>query len=98
MAEICFDCWNKQNNGKYKTKDFIISKELDICEECGEYKNVIIAFRKPFYIQIFLILFLPFKILDIVFILLESSSKYATIKTPQKRNKKYRKNFNSRLK
>lgn len=87
MAEICFDCWNKSNNNKYKPKDFIISKELDICEECGEHKPVIIAFRQPFYIRIFLILFLPFKILEITLTLLEYFFKYV-FTIPKKTNKK----------
>ena len=67
MSEICLDCWNKKSNKKHSPKEFIISKELDLCEECGEYKPVIIAFREPFYIRIFFIFFLPFKILETIY-------------------------------
>ncbi len=84
MAEICFDCWNKQNNGKYKPKDFIISKGLYLCEECEKYKKVIIAFRKPFYMQIFSILFLPFKILYLILMLLKNCLKYIFARISQK--------------
>ena len=68
MSEICLDCWNKTNNRNDNPKKFIISKELDLCEECGEYKHVIISYRKPFYIRIFLF---PFKILYILITLLK---------------------------
>lgn len=36
MSEICFECWNKMNNNEYSQKDFIISKDLDLCEEYGQ--------------------------------------------------------------
>ncbi len=67
MSEICLDCWNETNNRNDSPKKFVISKELDLCEECGEYKPVIIAYREPFYIRIFLVIFLPFKILITLF-------------------------------
>jgi len=55
MAEFCLDCWNKINDSRYTIKDFVISRELDLCEECGEYKQVIV--RKRFYPHIFIKLF-----------------------------------------
>lgn len=42
MAEFCVDCWNKINETKYSKDRFVISKDLDLCKGCGEYKNVII--------------------------------------------------------
>ena len=53
MSEICFECFNKSNDYKYTPKDFIISKELGLCEDCGEYKPVIITFRRPFYVILY---------------------------------------------
>lgn len=43
MAEFCLDCWNKINGTNYTEKHYIISKELHLCEGCGEYKHVILA-------------------------------------------------------
>lgn len=41
MADFCIDCWNKLNNTYYPPSKFILSKDLDLCEGCGEYKRVI---------------------------------------------------------
>jgi len=49
MAEFCLECWNKINNGKDDEKNYILSKELELCEECGEWKHVIIAERRCYY-------------------------------------------------
>lgn len=46
MAEICLNCWNKMNNTNHKESRYIISKELDLCECCGEWTKVIICERK----------------------------------------------------
>ena len=54
MAEFCLQCWNKM----YKTNDdeskFILSKELDFCEGCGEWKHVIVREREVSLLQKFL--------------------------------------------
>ncbi|MEE1154660.1 MAG: hypothetical protein UH241_05845 [Acutalibacteraceae bacterium] len=42
MAEFCIDCWNKINGTTYKENEYVISKELELCEGCGQYKNVIV--------------------------------------------------------
>lgn len=46
MAEFYIDCWNKINETNDKTNNYVISKDLTLCEDCGEYKNVIVAERK----------------------------------------------------
>jgi hypothetical protein len=46
MAEFCLDCWNKMNNSSLTNIDVKISKYLDLCEGCGEIKNVIIFYEK----------------------------------------------------
>ena len=51
MAEFCLDCWNEINGTSDPAKKYILSKELDLCEECGEWKNVIIIERKYYYIR-----------------------------------------------
>lgn len=46
MAEFCLDCFNKISKTNYTERDFILSDELDLCEECGEWKQVIIVQRR----------------------------------------------------
>ncbi len=43
MSEICLDCLNKLLGTNYSERDFIISDDLDLCEDCGEWKNVVVA-------------------------------------------------------
>ena len=45
MAEFCLDCWNKMNEMKDSPRRYILSRELDLCEGCGEYKRVIVVER-----------------------------------------------------
>ena len=45
MSEICLDCYNKFENTQEKTKKFITSRKPELCEECGQYKRVIIRYR-----------------------------------------------------
>lgn len=46
MAEFCVKCWNELNGTKNSESDFILSEDLDLCEGCGELKNVIIKERE----------------------------------------------------
>ena len=43
MAEICFDCYKKIYGNNEKRWRYVISRDLDLCEECGEYKRVIVC-------------------------------------------------------
>lgn len=45
MAEFCLDCLNKICDTNSDERDYIISKELYLCEECGEMKHVVICYR-----------------------------------------------------
>ena len=45
MAEICLDCWNKLNGKKDSKWRYVISWDKDLCEECGQYKRVIVRAR-----------------------------------------------------
>ncbi|MBR1969728.1 MAG: hypothetical protein IKA17_05180 [Clostridia bacterium] len=45
MAEYCLDCFNKMNGTDYDEYDFVVSKDLDLCEGCGEWKPVVITKR-----------------------------------------------------
>ena len=46
MAYFCVDCWNEIHNHKATSKEYKISKELLLCEGCGEYKHVVIALKE----------------------------------------------------
>lgn len=48
MAEFCIDCWNKLCETNDPAKKFIFSRELELCEECGEMKRTIAAIRKRY--------------------------------------------------
>lgn len=43
MAEFCLECWNKMNGTCETEKDWKLSKVLELCEGCGEYKQIIVA-------------------------------------------------------
>lgn len=45
MSELCLDCLNKIMGSNYPPRKFLISKELDLCEECGELKPVVIRIK-----------------------------------------------------
>ena len=45
MSEICVDCWNKGLEKPDKPGKFIRSWRLELCEECGQYKRVIIRYK-----------------------------------------------------
>ena len=46
MAEFCLSCWNKLNHSSAPASKFIFSTELDLCEGCGKWTNVIVMERK----------------------------------------------------
>ena len=52
MAEFCVDCWNRLNGTDDKPEKYILSRRLDLCEGCGEYKHVIITERGMFFKRI----------------------------------------------
>ena len=48
MAEFCLDCWNKIMGNDDPPKKYILSRSLDLCEECGEWKPVIIRVKRRY--------------------------------------------------
>ena len=46
MAEFCLECYNKIMGTNDPTNKYVISKDLDLCEGCGEYKHVIIRIKR----------------------------------------------------
>lgn len=45
MSEYCLDCWNEINETNDPKEKYILSKELDFCEGCGQWKPVIVRRR-----------------------------------------------------
>lgn len=54
MAEFCLECWNKIMDTNDPPKKFYISRKLDLCEECGEWKPVIIAVRRRYVLKMWI--------------------------------------------
>lgn len=46
MADFCLDCFNRVNESDYKREDVIL--EYGLCEECGQYKKVVVDLRPPY--------------------------------------------------
>ena len=45
MSELCLDCYNKIMKTHDPRRKFIFSLHRDLCEECGQYKQVIIRVK-----------------------------------------------------
>lgn len=50
MAEFCLDCWNKLMGTDDPPGKYILSREPDLCEECGEWKPVIIRIKRRYIV------------------------------------------------
>ena len=52
MAEICLECLRKLSQQREPRWKYILSKEFDLCEECGQWKRVIVKkrFRVPWFL------------------------------------------------
>lgn len=53
MAEFCLDCWNKLSSKRFTEKDYVLSRKPDLCEECGEWKPVIVRVRRWPWLYVF---------------------------------------------
>ena len=71
MAEFCLECWNKLNKTNDSYKKYIFSDYLELCEGCGEWKIVIVAYKSHYYYRKLRYILFPFvivwKILDFLF-------------------------------
>ena len=45
MAEFCVDCYNRCH-GIHLREDDVVT-EVDLCEGCGQWKPIIVSFRRP---------------------------------------------------
>lgn len=46
MAEFCVECWNRLMESDSPPEKYVLSRELDLCEECGEWKKVIVRVKR----------------------------------------------------
>ena len=46
MAEFCLECWRKITDTTDSRWRYVLSREKDLCEECGQYKRVIVVERR----------------------------------------------------
>ena len=63
MAEFCIDCWNKINESEESKEKYVLSKDLDFCEGCGEWKHVIIMERREYYMYKFRYILFPIRMM-----------------------------------
>lgn len=49
MAEFCLECWNKINESNDPSWKYILSDESEFCEECQQWKRVIVVARGSYY-------------------------------------------------
>ncbi len=45
MAEFCWDCWRQINETTESKDRYSMSRELELCEHCGQYKHVVVKER-----------------------------------------------------
>ncbi len=47
MAEFCKECFLQMNEGEewLDDKQIVVSQELDLCEGCGEWKEVVVEIK-----------------------------------------------------
>ena len=63
MAEFCLDCLNKIEGTNDTEKEYVLTDELELCENCGEWKRVVIMKRKYDYMGKFSDYTFPFEII-----------------------------------
>ena len=52
MAEFCVSCWNELNETDYPEEAYVLSWDYTLCEGCGEYKRVIVAQRRHYFLRL----------------------------------------------
>lgn len=43
MAEFCLECWNRLHHTQETSQEVTLTNYLDLCEGCGEMKQVVQA-------------------------------------------------------
>lgn len=60
MAEFCAKCFDKINGTDSNKRKYILSKNLELCEECGQWAHVVVATHRYCYAPKLLIAFSAF--------------------------------------
>lgn len=63
MAEFCYECLKKIYKTDKGINEYVVSRELNLCEECGRWKHTVVMERKAYYKYKFRFLMLPFEII-----------------------------------
>ena len=90
MAEFCIDCWNEINELEDREEDCLMTKTEWLCEECGEYKNVVIARKEDAGWRIYLAYYMhviKFEIYATIGYIIDRFRYYSYLKRRQKRRK-----------
>lgn len=53
MAEFCLACLNKLSGTSYTEADVLLSREVDLCENCGKLVPVVVRRRRRLPITVF---------------------------------------------
>ena len=51
MSEFCLDCYNKIMETRERKKKFVFSLCPELCEECGQYKRVIVRVKMRYILK-----------------------------------------------
>lgn len=43
MAEFCLECLRELDGINYRKGEFVLSRELELCEGCGQWKRVVVV-------------------------------------------------------
>ncbi len=53
MAEFCYECFNETFGTNFPKEKLKMSKELELCEGCAQYKHVVVKIGKSFFEEFF---------------------------------------------
>lgn len=87
MAEFCPECLCKIMGEKYTKHKYILSDDLERCEECGKLKRVVIVSRKAYYYNKFKCILAPIQLICLLIIYPFIFPYYLYLKRKAKRNK-----------
>ena len=58
MSEICLKCWNKINGTEDGEGKYVLSRGLELCEDCGELKHIFITERSSSHVGKFIFVYI----------------------------------------
>ena len=70
MAEFCLECFNIINETNDNEDKYIMSEDLDLCEGCGKWKNVVVCTRRAYYLRKYRLILFPFKVIILILYIL----------------------------